>query len=557
MKKLLKSLIILLVIFVVIPAILFYGFIWDTSKMDVTYDENFSQETWAESLVADSLDHTVDEQKAKFSVTESDINNLIHSAIKDNAELNKYLTQLAVDIKEDSYEITASGKLAIFDSRAKLSVQLSRELITSQEGEKQALVLTIQNLTLGRITKLKEVIMFFVTQLITNETMDSLTAPLNIHFDLKNSRMFIYMDDLKALINETASEEGGTSDFYFSFFNDFIDKNLITIDFYGGDSLTVEVNLEKLIGNDYGVGDYVYYPMEYGNTTTYLEIDGALTKLSLDVINQALVILMDAGLMDKEDCVDVSEYLFNGYNGSNAPDFSLESIGIDNKTTYAGFNLVTDTSLEDIVTDSVASFTSYDPGQNTFDLAGISEEDVNTFLKAQDVLGNKFYLSRKTDATHNKLSYIALDNAYINLTATEAFLSLGLNLNGLETMITLTMMIDEFNTDPEKLVYNIVSVYFGEAEENITVSQDTREFLFTTLAGAVSDGAFAFSLDGKMTISFDSFIDAAINSINTGNAVYDAAYKSFLQNDADFSIYVEGTDAAANSSVKITATRQA
>lgn len=59
-----------------------------------------------------------------------------------------------------------------------------------------------------------------------------------------------------------------------------------------------------------------------------------------------------------------------------------------------------------------------------------------------------------------------------------------------------------------------------------------------------------------MTISFDAFIDDAINSINTGNPTYDNLYKSFLQNDADFSIVVEGDEVTDNSVVKITATRQ-
>ncbi|HHT67334.1 MAG TPA: hypothetical protein GX010_03815 [Erysipelotrichaceae bacterium] len=560
MKKLLKSLIIILVIFVVIPFALIYGFLYDSSKMKVTYDANFSQEKWAEALVVDSLDDTVEDEKVKFSITEEEINNFIYSAIKDNAEIKKYLTQLALDVRENDYLISASGKLAVFETRAKLSVQLSREIVVSQSGEKEALVMTIKNLTVGRLTKLKEVIMFFVTQLINNQTMDSLTQEFNIHFDLKQSRMFIYMDDLMSLINQTASDEGGMSDFYFAFLNDFISKNLVNIDFYSDESLTVEVNLERLTGNDYGEGDHVYYPMNYEDTLTKLKIEGVDKKLSLEVIKEALLVLMNEGSIDKDQCFDVSEYLFNGHKGdavsNNAPACSLASIGINNKETYPGFNLIPETSLEDIITNSLTSFENYNVTDDSFDIAQISEADINTVIKAQDILGNKFFLSREVEENQNKLSYIALDNVYINLTATEAFLSVGLNLNGLETIITFTMMIDENNEDPQKLVYNIISVYFGESLYNITVSQETREFLFRILAEAVSDGAFSFSEDGKMTISLDSFINAAINNVDTGNPVYDAMYRNFLQNNADFSISVVGTDAAANSTVKVTATRR-
>lgn len=560
MKGLIKSLIIILVIFVVIPITLLFVFVFDTSRMNVTYDENFNGEKWTNALVMDSLDHTVSEKKVKFSVTESDLNNFINATLKDSPEITQYLTQLAVDIKDDSYELSASGKFYFFETRARLSVKLSREMVSSGTEQKEALVLQIENLTLGKISKLKEVIMFFVKQFLSNDMMDNFAQDFNLHFDLANDKLFIYMDDLKALINDVASDDGGDSDFFFTFLNDFFDQNLITFNFYADEALSVEVDLEPLTGNDFDDGQYVYYPMEYDNTTTNLTIDGETKKLSLDVIKEALVALLNAGLIEEADLSTVSDYLFNGYEfdglGNNAPDADLSIIGINNKTTYPGFNLVTATSLEDIVSSSVASFQDYDPGEDQFDLANIREADVNTFLKSQELFGNKFFLTREVEEDDYKVSYIALDNAYINLTDANAYMSLGLNLNGLETIITLAMANDDTNTDPEKLIYDVENIYFGAEEEDFTVSEGTRTFLFETLAETIQDGAFTFSNDGKMTISFDSFIDEAIDSVNTGNPVYDNMYKSFLQDDADFSIAVIGSQITDNSTVRITATRR-
>ena len=53
-------------------------------------------------------------------------------------------------------------------------------------------------------------------------------------------------------------------------------------------------------------------------------------------------------------------------------------------------------------------------------------------------------------------------------------MSLGLNLNGLETIITLAMANDETNTDPEKLIYDVENIYFGTEEEGFDVSDETR-----------------------------------------------------------------------------------
>ena len=390
--------------------------------------------------------------------------------------------------------------------------------------------------------------------------MDNFVQDFNLHFDLANDKLFIYMDDLKGLINDVASDDGGNSDFFFTFLNDFFDQNLITFSFYADEAFSVEVDLEPLTGNDFGDGQYVYYPMEYENTTTNLTINGVTKKLSLDVIKEALVALLDAGLIEETDLSKVSDYLFNGYkvNGleNNAPDADLSVIGINNKATYPGFNLVAATSLEDIVSNSVASFQDYNPAEDEFDLANIHEADINTFLKSQELFGNKFFLTREVADDEYKVSYIALDNAYINLTDENAYMSLGLNLNGLETIITLAMANDETNTDPEKLIYDVENIYFGAEEEGFDVSDETRSFLYETLAETIQDGAFTFSNDGKMTISFDSFIDEAINSVNTDNPVYDNMYKSFLQNDADFSIVVVGDQITDNSTVRITATRR-
>ena len=329
MKKFFKGLLITLVVLIILPIALLFIFVFDTGRMAVTYDDNFTQEAMTKKLAVDSLDHTVDEKLVKFSLTEQDINNYIYAAIKDNDKLNKYLTQLAIDIKDDSYVLNVSGKAWFFETRAKLTTTLSKETVVSADGEKEAFVLTVKKMTLGRLTKLKEVISFFLSRYINNETIDALTAAIHLHSDLKNSKLFIYTEDLREMINKGISGGSGSSDFYFSFINDFLDLNLIKIDFYGGESLSIDVNLERLTGNDYdaSLGENVYYPMNYDATTTKLTINGEEKKLSLDVIREALVSLMNQQLINTSNLNAVSDYLFRGYNGTNAPEANLTSIG--------------------------------------------------------------------------------------------------------------------------------------------------------------------------------------------------------------------------------------
>ena len=557
MKKFFKGLLITLVVLIILPIALLFIFVFDTGRMAVTYDDNFTQEAMTKKLAVDSLDHTVDEKLVKFSLTEQDINNYIYAAIKDNDKLNKYLTQLAIDIKDDSYVLNVSGKAWFFETRAKLTTTLSKETVVSADGEKEAFVLTVKKMTLGRLTKLKEVISFFLSRYINNETIDALTAAIHLHSDLKNSKLFIYTEDLREMINKGISGGSGSSDFYFSFINDFLDLNLIKIDFYGGESLSIDVNLERLTGNDYdaSLGENVYYPMNYDATTTKLTINGEEKKLSLDVIREALVSLMNQQLINTSNLNAVSDYLFRGYNGTNAPEANLTSIGIPVKETYKGFNLVTSEDIDVILANAISTFDGYSLSLNSFDIAKLKESEINLFMKTQSALGHKFFLQREVADGQNKINYIALDNAYMNLYGDAAIISVGLNINGLETWTTLKMDADKSNTDTHKLVYKPADLYFGKASEKLTVSDESKKVIYEALAEAVNQSSFKFERDGTMTISFDSLFTNAVNSIDTSNPIM-AQYKTFLQNNADISVMIEGDAVTDNSTVKIQAVRK-
>lgn len=554
MKKFFRGLIITLVVLIILPIALIFIFLFDTGKMKVTYDDNFSMEKWSQALVVDSLDHTVDQKKASFKVSEADINNILYSGIKNNTQIQKYLTQFAIDIQEDAYTLNVSGKFFFFETRAKLATKLSKGKV----GDKDAFILSVDKMSVGRLTQLKPIVMFFLNQFLTNETLDALTANLKLHTDLQNSRLYIYTEDLREMINQGINGGAGTSEFYFAFINNFLDLNLVNIDFYGGDSLSVDINLEPLTGNDYdaSVGANVYYPMPYENTLTKLTINGEEKKLSLDVIKDAIAVLFNKGLITNANLSSLSNYLFNGYNGSNAPEYSLTDIGINVKEAYQGFNLVEASSIDDMLKNAVSNYDGYvtDISTTSFDIATLKESEINLFLKSQSCFGMKYFLNREVSEGNHKVNYIALDNAYMNIYGDTAIISVGLNINGLETYVTLKMIVDNSNTDSSKLVYKVDKIYFGKESEGLFVSDDTKDVIFETLAESVNQSSFKFEREGKMTISFDALLTTAINAIDTSSAI-GLAYKEFLQNNATFSVAVDGNAVTDNSSVKIVATR--
>ncbi len=546
-------LVVFLVLFVFPPAFVFI-FIYDTSKMKVTYDEAFDSDKWAESLVMDSLDNTVSEGAAKFSITESDVNNMLYQSYKDSEEMQQFVKQIAIDVRKNSYVFSISASLGFFNTRIQIVTNLSKGQVENRNGSlEDAYIFTIKDVVLGKVPGLKPLVMSILKQSI-GDSFNTGDSQFEIHADLDHSRFYVFASDFRNMIGNALGGGSGSSNFYTSFIYDFLDNGLVDVDFYSNEALTIKVQLDKLTGNDYDEGQYVYYNMPYENTTTKLTINNQQKKLSLDTIREALVSLMDQGLIEESNLNLVSEYLFNGYHDDNAPDCDLNSIGINDKNAYQGFNVVAPLSVDDLIRNSVSSFDGYSPILTSFDIANLKEDDVNTFLHTQNIFGNKFFLTREISDGKYKTSYIALDNAYINLTSNGAIISAGLNINGLETNVTMLMDIDAENSKNAKLAYTVNEIYYGgtDGEGNrITANDGTKGLLFQTLKNSVNSEAFTFTEDGLFIMDFSDLITQGINLIGAGQE----EYRDFLLSGAKYSVKVVGDNVTDNSVIRVTASR--
>ena len=546
-------LVVFLVLFVFPPAFVFI-FIYDTSKMKVTYDEAFDSDKWAESLVMDSLDNTVSEGAAKFSISESDVNNMLYQSYKDSEEMQQFVKQIAIDVRKNSYVFSISASLGFFNTRIQIVTNLSKGQVENRNGYlEDAYIFTIKDVVLGKVPGLKPFVMSILKQSI-GDSFSSGDSQFEIHADLDHSRFYVFASDFRNMIGNALGGGSGSSNFYTSFIYDFLDNDLVDVDFYSNEALTIKVQLDKLTGNDYDEGQYVYYNMPYENTTTKLTINNQQKKLSLDTIREALVSLMDQGLIEESNLNLVSEYLFNGYHDDNAPDCDLNSIGIADKNTYQGFNVVTPLSVDDLIRNSVSSFDGYSPILTSFDIANLKEDDVNTFLHTQNIFGNKFFLTREVSDGKYKTSYIALDNAYINLTSNGAIISAGLNINGLETNVTMLMDIDAENSKNAKLAYTVNEIYYGSTDgegNRITANDGTKGLLFQTLKNSVNSEAFTFTEDGLFIMDFSDLITQGINLIGAGQE----EYRDFLLSGAKYSVKVVGDNVTDNSVIRVTASR--
>lgn len=547
-------LLIFLIVFIILPGTLLL-LAYDTSMLDITYDETFNQEKFSKSLIYNSLDNVAETGYAEFSASESDVNNLIYSGYKNNSQVTKYVKQFAVDIKDDEYVFTVSAKYAFYQTRVKLTTKFEKTMVEDHGESKEAYTFQIKGASIGKLP-VKDLVTFIAKKAVNDSIKQSLyNTPLKLNLDLDNSRLYILTSDFASIVDQALSHGSSEySDFLAAIVNDFLNSKLLEFGTFGNEALAARIMLSEITGNDYGEGQYVYYKMPYETTTTKLTIGGEQKQLSLDTIKEALIVLLNNGLIEESQMSNVSEYLFNGYHDSNAPTCSLTSIGINNKESYRGFDLPLGYSVSDIISNGITSFAGFDTSLNSFNIANITEKNINDYLHSQYIFGNKFFLTNEVEAGQYKTSYVALDNTYINFTEDGAVLSVGLNINGLETILTLLMNYDAASSSGTKLVYDTNELYFGETKEDnsrVAASNPTKALIFKTLKNAISDNAFVFSEDGKLTIDFTNVINQAINNIGAGNA----AYKDFLQHHSTCSVAVDGENIADNTVIRINANR--
>ena len=119
------------------------------------------------------------------------------------------------------------------------------------------------------------------------------------------------------------------------------------------------------------------------------------------------------------------------------------------------------------------------------------------------------------------------------------------------------MILNDEESVGSCLVYDAEPLYYGatpESGEALSLEPETEALIFNTLKDSIKDDSFFFLEDGKLKIDFGAILGRAISAVDTGDPIYDNAYKAFL-NSASYEVKVEGDNVALNSTIKVVATR--
>ena len=394
-KKRKKWPIVLLLFFVfsliltITPIAIAYVALFDASTKTLNLDPNFSFETFASSILVDSLDDSATTKKMTMKVTEDDMDNILAQALAKVNGTSNIFSKAYMQIKGKQYNFFLDIDAKVLKTRVKISTNL-------EEDEKtNSFVFTINDVRIGRISGLKSIGKTLMNRFLNEETITDLLSDmgLSIKFDSEKMALIYNKDDI---VSDIVALSSGEDNMMINVLDTVADQGALMFDIESNDFMDVYIDLSKIETNDY-----------------ITDLPGSQIKIQADEVTQKvkkpLEKLVNVGNVDpeKDNLTYIYEYLFGGYsyiknneekvNLVKSIDFS--PIGIENSDTakenYKGFDITSgDNDLKQKMVESI-SIPSLLLGSK--ELCSLTEEDVNSYVSGRSVVGYTFLLHRRVD----------------------------------------------------------------------------------------------------------------------------------------------------------------
>lgn len=480
----------------ILPVVIIYGMAYDANTKNVSLQENVTLKTVGNRVMVDSLDNAVDHQKMEVSVSENDMDNILHVGLKKAVGESPVVKKAYINIKENRYTFFIDLDGTLIKSRIKIFTLLR------ESEDKTAFIFDIKDITLGQISGLNGPVKDIVQKYVNTETINTFVnkANLSITFD-PNSMSFTYKKiDVIEDIQKLAM--GAVSDLYFDIIDTMLKDNLVTFDTKTNNFMDAYVDLEPLETNDLVTDDADHLRVEAD------EVSDQCRENLLSLVQEKKIATDDATL------IAGFKFLFGGWNylleeeQNLIKDVNMSTIGIDNLDEYKGFDLMdseaklfekmkTKVNVQSLIQD------------HSLDLCSLSEKDINDYVAGRNIVGYTTLLHRQ-DGDEYKINFITIDNFYMNFYSPTdgeragknvAEMVCKINVNGYHTSLTFDTLMEGDTIEDNKMVFNIQNIRFGNVNaENLT--QQFFGIIFDALNKNSNDSALSADKE-KHTITLD------------------------------------------------------
>ncbi len=493
----------LVLVVLVSPIALAYGFLYDSSTSSFEVDPNFNKEDEFLKMSVDSLDNIKDTHKIDYSISEYTFNNLINNGISSMGEsLTQFVNKAVIEFNKNQYLFTVELNLNNF---FKTRLYLYTSIVKDAIDDDVSYIFNIDNIVIGRASHIYGLAKNLISKYISDEMIKDIFANFGFTItpDLANSRLIYKEKDIISDISNIVglggnNENASTSDnLFFAIINEFINRNAF------------EFNLEK--------EGYMGGTIDISSAETNLNFvsDEKLLDNDLNSYKNNALSVLNNGIIPLEKADYLFSYLVNGYTRSSSEinnyisDKDLSSIGISDYSTYEGMTLPEKVDiLEEAKKDSQNRATTF---LSDGIICEISEDKFDASLANQSLLGHNFVLSRKESDNEYKLNYIVVDNFYSNIVDNHFYFIVRFNMNGFPNTVVIDAKASEEEVGDFKIKFTVDDIYYGEKLANEELKAVLYDLLTTSIGGE-DWAAVSFNESKEMIIDLSSSIDSNIKT---------------------------------------------
>lgn len=495
----------LYLLFLASPIIGAYVFIHDPDTKKVDLDPNFSLSSMGHRIITDSLDNTVTQEKMAMSITENDMDNILDASLNKAGFKNEVFKKAYIKINNDSYCFYLDIDAVLIKTRVRLITTMT------ESADKKAFLFMIKDVAIGRIGGMTQLSRPLVDRYLNESIVSSFfeKAGITMSFDKENYALVYKKSDVIGDLNKMNSS-GGMS-IYYDIIRTLVDRDETEFSHKDGIFLNVDFDLKRLKENDLSKGAAEHLKVNPADVTKQCK-----EKIVALVNNKAI----DPTTTDTQL---IFAFLFSGYNAlsdtgkETIKNIDFSSIGINDVTTYVGFNLLTSNDyLTKHMSDHMMTFSELEAGATEITL--LSENDLNTFIAGRNIFGFTSILDRYESDGKYKLNYITVDNFYGNIyqDATKAQIAefvCKVNVNGYHTSLTFTTnaKVGDKQDEITFVVLKENGIQYGSVS-----APELDESFFTLIANTLNVGDTAISAnkdERSITMHFGDIVEKAKTSL--------------------------------------------
>lgn len=515
---------IIIFVLVILPVGLAFALFFDPShksEEQLGIDTTGKAQSVSKNLVVDMFDYTDNadmKNSILISITEQDVNQALYDGIlsKMDANTKSFIQAVYLEVNEDDYTFTVElNAYGFFKTRLMLVTGLS--LSDNPKG----LMFEIKNIKIARLGGVQSISINILKNFIndaelTKQIQQGTHFGIESHlFDDSNKHYLFYpqtrfIEDMKNMIAIDQSVA-----FFQDFLIDMISQRKLTFDFYTNKAVNGLLSLQ-----------------DFHNNPTYCSYnDYVIDFNNKELLNRYLPSLLKEGKVNEQNIDTVSKFLSYGYTQLDesektfidTQDYlaatlgkSLADYSTDRELKFAskGAALKDVEQIEDIVSKQVSD--SLTPtriaeiiasnGGKVSDIA-IDEIQLHDVLKTNPIVGyGKTFYRPTTDGSY-KVSFITLDNIYLNIVNNNIYYIVGLNINGYEVTLILSTIIQSSGNGKLSFKLDSNNVYLG----NYKLPSTLFNSLTTMLGEAIGNSGW-FSYDGTTNSFVVDFSEAIENN---------------------------------------------